>query len=100
MATTVTSMAAMHKNVHQRAGQQKQKRQYAQKVGPMLAQQKVRCYRPEDEQTDGISGAPEGRCVHLACLLIVMVFVVDLKLLGLNCLNWVNRLVFRLAPGN
>ena len=78
MAATVSAMAAMHKDMHQRAGQQKQKRQCAQKVGPMLAQQKVRRNRPEDQQPDGISGAPEGWWGHSVWLLTVMVFVVHL----------------------
>ena len=78
MATAVPPMTAVHEDVHQRAGQQTQERQGADEVGTVLAQQKVRRNRPEDEQADGISGAPERRCGHLGWLLIVMVFVVHL----------------------
>ena len=78
MAAAVSAMAAMHKDMHQRAGQQKQERQGTDKVCTVFAQQKVRRNRSEDKQADGISGAPEERCAHLAWWLIVMVFVVHL----------------------
>ena len=77
-ATPMSATATMHKDVHQRADQQKKERQRNEKVGPVLAQQKVRCYRPEYDQADGVSGAPKGRFRHLPWLLIVVVFVVHL----------------------
>ena len=60
MTATVPTMAVMHENVHQRAGQQQQERQRTEEVGTVLAQQEVRGTGAEDDQADGIARTPEG----------------------------------------
>ncbi|GAB3478543.1 hypothetical protein GCM10011496_17030 [Polaromonas eurypsychrophila] len=55
MLATVFAMAAMHEDMHQRAGQQQQERQRAEEVGTVLRQQKVRGNGTEHEQTDSVS---------------------------------------------
>ena len=55
MITTMSSMAAMHEDMHQRAGQQQQERQRAEEVGTVLRQQEVRGNSTEHEQTESVS---------------------------------------------
>ena len=61
VAASLSSVAAVHEHVHQWAGQQQQEWQRPKKVGAVFAEQKVHGDSADDEETDGISGAPKRR---------------------------------------
>lgn len=56
---TVATVAVVHKDMHQRAGEQQQERQSPHNMRQVLSQQKVPCNRPHNNQPDRIAGAPE-----------------------------------------
>ena len=51
----VPAMAAVHEDMHQRAGQQKQERQGTEEMGAVLAEQKVGGSGTKDDQADGVA---------------------------------------------
>ena len=73
MTATVSSMAMVHEDMHQRARQQQHERQRTQEVGAVLAQQKVSGDGTEHHQTQAVPGAPKWRRLSLAWLYIVVV---------------------------
>ena len=69
---TVPAVAAVHENVHQRAGQQQQEGQRAEEVRTVLAQQEVRGDGTHDEQADRITRTPEGFGFRVARGMVVV----------------------------
>lgn len=66
---TMSAMAAVHEQMHQRTGQDQQIRQDAEEVGPVLGQQKERRHRAQHQPTDAKTRSPQasgsvrlGRC--------------------------------------
>ena len=84
VAATVSAMPAVHENVHQWAGQQQEKRQSPEKVGPVFAEKKVCGDSAKYEKSDGIPGAPERRRTVLVGLV--------------SRLLWVSMVVIHLKP--
>jgi hypothetical protein len=50
----------VHEDVHKRARQQQQERRCGEEMGSVLSNEKVGGDSTDDEQADGITGAPEG----------------------------------------
>jgi hypothetical protein len=52
---TMAPVTMVHEDMHQRAGQQQQKRQRAEEVGAVLCQQEIARDGPDDDQADGVA---------------------------------------------
>ena len=72
MTATVAAMAAVHEDVHQRAGQQQQERQRAEEVRTVFAQKEVSGDGAHDEQADGLARAPERRGLRVVVSRVVI----------------------------
>jgi hypothetical protein len=71
MARAVAAMPAVHENMHQWTGEQKQERCCAQEMGAVLTQQKIAGDATKYQQAEGVPGAPEWRRRGLTRLCIM-----------------------------
>lgn len=65
MVLTMAPMTVMHEDMHQRTGQQQQERQGADNMRQVLGQEEVARDRPDDDQSDRVTGAPKAGWLFL-----------------------------------
>ncbi len=56
---TMPTVAAVHENMHQRAGEEQEKRQRPDDMREVFGQQEIRRYTTNHHKADGIARTPE-----------------------------------------